>query len=114
MPLDTRKLALEQFLARRARRRNAAIARGKERSQAVRRAAATPDVALVPVHVPVPAALRRYNGPAVRRLLTVGNRRGYVTFDEVNDILPTSEISSEEIEVVLEAIFGLGFKLTES
>ena len=37
----------------------------------------------------------------------VGNRRGYVTFDEVNDILPTSKISSEEIEAVLEAIFGL-------
>jgi hypothetical protein len=44
----------------------------------------------------------------------VGNRRGYVTFDAVNDILPTSEISSEEIEAVLEAIFGLGFKLAES
>jgi hypothetical protein len=44
----------------------------------------------------------------------VGNRRGYVTFDEVNDILPISEISSEEIEAVLEAIFGLDFKLTES
>ncbi len=93
MPLDTRKLALEQFLARRARRRNATIARGTERSQAVRRATATPDVAVAPIHVPVPAALRRYNGPAVRRLLMVGNRRGYVTFDEVNDILPTSEIS---------------------
>jgi RNA polymerase primary sigma factor len=114
MALDTRRLALERFLARRARRRNAAIARGKERSQAVRRETATPDVAVVPVHVAVPAALRRYNGPAVRRLLIVGNRRGYVTFEEVNEILPTSEISAEEIEAVLEAILGLGFKVTES
>jgi hypothetical protein len=44
----------------------------------------------------------------------IGNRRGYVTFEEVNDILPTSEISSEEVDAVLEVIFGLGFKLTES
>jgi RNA polymerase primary sigma factor len=78
-----------------------------------RRATATPDVAVVPARVLVPAALSKYNGPAVGRLLMVGNRSGYVTLDEANDVLPISEISSEEIEAVLEAIFGLGIKLTE-
>jgi RNA polymerase primary sigma factor len=107
MPLDTTKLALERLLARRARQRAASLGRAKESSERAPRPPTTP-------HVSLPAALRKYSDGAVRRLLATGKLRGYVTFEEANNILPESEVSSEEIEVLIEAIYELGFELRES
>src|SRR5262249_29651042 len=89
MPFDTRKILLERFLARRTRQRTASVARAKESSQGARQAAGTTHVDLS-VQVVVPAALRKYNDAAVRRLIASGKRRGFVTFEEANDILPAS------------------------
>jgi RNA polymerase primary sigma factor len=64
--------------------------------------------------VVVAAGLLKYDDCAVRQLPAAGRRRGYMTFDELNDMLPASEISAEEIEAVFEAICGLGIEVTES
>ena len=37
----------------------------------------------------------------VRALITVGKERGYLLYDEINDILPAEVHSSEEIEELL-------------
>ncbi len=50
----------------------------------------------------------------VRRFLATGKRWGYVTFEEANNVLPESEVSSEEIEALIAAIDELGFELRES
>jgi hypothetical protein len=106
MPFDTRKILLKRFLARRARQRAASVARAKENLQRASVVVASPDVV-------VPAAFRKYKDTAVRRLIGSGKRRGYVTFEEVNDILPALDISVEEIEVLFEAMTGLGFEVSE-
>jgi len=41
-------------------------------------------------------------------------RRGYVTFEEANRILPESEVSAAGIEAMVEAIYNLGFELRQS
>ena len=65
------------------------------------------------VQVVAPAALRKYNDAAVRRLIASGKRRGFVSFEEANDILPAPEISADEIGACMEAIIGLGFEMRE-
>jgi hypothetical protein len=107
MPFDTRKILFERFVVRRTRQRAASAARAKE---SLRSAIAHVEV---PVQVVVPATLRKYHDASVRRLIASGKRRGFVTFEEANDILPASEISPEEIEAFIEAIIGLGFELRE-
>jgi RNA polymerase primary sigma factor len=64
--------------------------------------------------VRVPAALLKYGDRAARQLLSAGRRRGYVTFDELNEMLPADEVSAAEIEAVFEALCGLGIEVSES
>ena len=33
-----------------------------------------------------------------RKLISVGKKRGYITYDELNDALPQEYVSSEQIE----------------
>src|SRR5690242_102472 len=102
MPFDTRKILLEQFLARRTRQRAASVARANESLQGH---------VEMPVQVVVPVALRKYNDAAVRSLIASGKRRGYVTFKEANAILPDSELSIDEVETFMTAIIELGFEM---
>jgi hypothetical protein len=49
----------------------------------------------------------------VRTLIAMGKERGYLLYDEVNNILPSEVHSSEEIEdlAMKELKFGLSFNL---
>jgi hypothetical protein len=107
MAFATRRIALERLLLRRARQRSASIARARETSIATARAAGT-------LNVQVPAIFLRYADTTVRQLLSAGQRRGFVTFDELNDMLPAGKVSSDEIEAVFKAICGLGIQVTEN
>ena len=49
----------------------------------------------------------------VRSLISVGKERGYLLYDEVNDLLPTEVHSSEEIEEVLAAFERYGIAMYE-
>ena len=37
-------------------------------------------------------------GQAIKKLLARGKERGYVTYDELNAVLPQDQVSSEQIE----------------
>src|ERR671921_589137 len=66
-------------------------------------------------------ALRPSDGPlldltdaAVRRMIKLAKKRGYVTYDELNEVLPSEEFSSEQIEDVLGQLSELGINVVES
>ena len=39
-----------------------------------------------------------------RKLISVGKKRGYITYDELNDALPQEYVSSEQIEDLMTEI----------
>ena len=49
----------------------------------------------------------------VRQLIGIGKERGYLLYDEVNDILPPEVHSSEEIDEVLSAFERYGIDIYE-
>ena len=51
---------------------------------------------------------------AVKRLVARGKERGYITFDELNPILPPDQNSSEQIEDVMANFSEMGIQVVES
>ena len=51
---------------------------------------------------------------AVKRLIARGKERGYVTYDELNAILPPDQVSSEQIEDTMADLSEIGIKVVES
>lgn len=51
---------------------------------------------------------------ALRRMIKLAKKRGYVTYDEVIEILPTDEFSSEQIEDILGQLSEHGVNIVES
>ncbi len=51
---------------------------------------------------------------AVKRLLARGKERGYITFDELNAVLPPDQNSSEQIEDVMSMLSEMGIQVVEA
>ncbi|MCL4188573.1 MAG: RNA polymerase sigma factor RpoD, partial [Rhodobacteraceae bacterium] len=51
---------------------------------------------------------------AVKRLIKSAKARGYVTYDELNAVLPSEEVSSEQIEDVMAMFSDMGINVVES
>ncbi|MBU6418310.1 MAG: RNA polymerase sigma factor RpoD [Proteobacteria bacterium] len=51
---------------------------------------------------------------AVKRLIAKGKERGYITFDELNAVLPTEQNSSEQIEDIMAMLNEMGIQVVES
>lgn len=51
---------------------------------------------------------------AVRRMIKLAKERGYVTYDELNDVLPSEEFSSEQIEDILGQLSEMGINVIDS
>src|SRR5947209_16098092 len=51
---------------------------------------------------------------AVKRLIAKAKERGYITFDELNTILPPDQNSSEQIEDVMANFSEMGIQVVES
>jgi RNA polymerase primary sigma factor len=51
---------------------------------------------------------------AVKRLIARGKERGYITFDELNQILPPEQNSSEQIEDVMANFNEMGIQVVEN
>src|SRR5271166_5619296 len=51
---------------------------------------------------------------AVKRLIAKGKERGYITFDELNAVLPSDQNSSEQIEDVMANLSEMGIQVAES
>lgn len=60
------------------------------------------------------APLIDLNDASVKKLIAKAKRRGYITYDELNEALPQDELSSEQIEDVMSAISEMGVNIVES
>jgi len=60
------------------------------------------------------APLIDLNEASVKKLLSRAKKRGYITYDELNEALPQDQMSSEQIEDVMSAISEMGVNIVEN
>ena len=60
------------------------------------------------------APLIDLNDAQVKKLLAKAKRRGYLTYDELNEALPQDQMSSEQMEDIMSAINDMGVQIVES
>jgi RNA polymerase primary sigma factor len=78
----------------------------KEKDEAPEKEAAeTPDT---------PLPLLDLSDAAVKRLIRSAKKRGYVTHDQINSVLPSEEVTSEQIEDVLAMFSEMGVNVVET
>ena len=53
-------------------------------------------------------------GAAVKKMVTKGKERGYVTYDELNSALPPEDVSSEQIEDTMAMLSEMGINVVEN
>src|SRR5690349_22948950 len=51
---------------------------------------------------------------AVKKLIRSAKKRGYVTHDQINSVLPSEEVNSEQIEDVLAIFSEMGVNVVET
>jgi RNA polymerase primary sigma factor len=51
---------------------------------------------------------------AVKRMIKVAKKRGFVTYDELNDVLPSEQVASEQIEDILAMLNEMGINVVET
>ena len=78
----------------------------KEKEEAPEKEAAdTPDT---------PLPLLDLSDAAVKKLIRTAKKRGYVTHDQINSVLPSEEVNSEQIEDVLSMFSEMGVNVVET
>ncbi|XUU60299.1 RNA polymerase sigma factor RpoD [Erythrobacter sp. HA6-11] len=60
------------------------------------------------------APLIDLNEAQIKKLLTKGKKKGYLTYDELNEALPSGEMSPDRIEDVQTAISEMGIQIVEN
>jgi len=60
------------------------------------------------------APLIDLNEASIKKLITRAKKRGYITYDELNDALPQDQMSSEQIEDVMSALSEMGVNIVEN
>ena len=50
----------------------------------------------------------------VKSWIRLGKKRGYITYDELNEILPSNEVSSEQIEDIMAMFSDMGINVIEN
>jgi len=60
------------------------------------------------------APLIDLNEASIKKLITKSKKRGYITYDELNEALPQDQMSSEQIEDVMSAISEMGINIFEN
>ena len=51
---------------------------------------------------------------AVKRMIKEAKKRGFVTVDELNSVLPSEEVTSEQIEDTMAMLSDMGINVVES
>lgn len=54
------------------------------------------------------------SNPALRKLLARGKERGFITYDELNESLPQSQLSSEQIDEAMTMIADMGISVVDT
>src|ERR1700754_3114001 len=60
------------------------------------------------------APLIDLNEASLKKLIGRAKKRGYITYDELNDALPQDQMSSEQIEDVMSALSERGVNIVEN
>src|ERR1700761_7199166 len=60
------------------------------------------------------APLIDLNDASLKKLIARGKKRGYLTYDELNDALPQGEMSSDQIEDITSALSEMGINIVEN
>src|SRR5438309_145107 len=60
------------------------------------------------------APLLDLNEASIKKLIARAKKRGYVTYDELNDALPQDQMNSEQIEDIMSALNELGVQVVEN
>lgn len=76
-----------------------------EQAAPEKEASATPDLSL---------PLLDLSDAAVKKLIRTAKKRGYVTHDQINSVLPSEEVNSEQIEDVLVMFSEMGVNVVET
>jgi hypothetical protein len=50
----------------------------------------------------------------IRKAIEIGDQPGFVTFDQINALLPSDLANPEDIEALLEALSARGINVTET
>ncbi len=50
---------------------------------------------------------------AIKHLIAQGKQRGYITYEELNEILPEDKLNSEQIEDIMSMISDMGINIIE-
>src|SRR5437667_8655909 len=61
-----------------------------------------------------PLPLLDLSDAAVKKLIRSAKKRGYVTVDQINAVLPSEEVNSEQIEDVLAMFSEMGINVVEN
>src|SRR5881392_1365268 len=61
-----------------------------------------------------PLPLLDLSDAAVKKLIRTAKKRGYVTHDQINSVLPSEEVNSEQIEDVLSMFSEMGVNVVEN
>ncbi|PYE85915.1 RNA polymerase sigma factor RpoD [Pseudoroseicyclus aestuarii] len=51
---------------------------------------------------------------AVKKMIAEGRERGYITYDQLNAVLPPDQVSSDQIEDVMSMLSEMGIQITEA
>src|SRR4249920_174945 len=63
---------------------------------------------------PPDSPLLDLSGAAVKKLIGSAKKRGYVTVDQINAVLPSEEVNSEQIEDILAMFSEMGVNVVEN
>src|SRR6476469_2338265 len=61
-----------------------------------------------------PLPLLDLSDAAVRKMIKQAKKRGYVTYEQLNGVLPSEEVTSEKIEDVLAMLNDMGITVVEN
>src|ERR1700712_1021318 len=61
-----------------------------------------------------PLPLLDLSDAAVKKLIRAAKKRGYVTVDQINAVMPSEEVNSEQIEDILAMFSEMGVNVVEN
>ena len=61
-----------------------------------------------------PGPLLDLSDTAVKKMIKAAKKRGYVTYDQLNEVMPSEEVTSEQIEDLLAMMNEMGINVVES
>src|SRR6516162_10042390 len=61
-----------------------------------------------------PSPLLDLSDAAVKKMIKQAKKRGFVTFDQLNEVLPSDTTSPEQIEDIMSMLSDMGINVTEA